>query len=423
MKYTLRYIFIALLFAACGDKVEIEQSQAETFNKLYGNAGNDSGCDIKELPNGDFLILGTIETTDKSTEIALIRTDRFGNEQWRETFGGDAEDQAGGMDIDKNGNIIIAGTTYIPGTTEEDSNHSDIIVIELDANGNLIQKEIFDQFLDNEEGNCIVYDITEIGGYIVGGSSDAISTYTEEGTNFDNPKFTKNLFFVRVYDENGIKEVNETYAGYSQDDFITSGIVYIDAFDSVNFIFSGVSIKNGLRSAVVIPVTNRNQSGFAILGITDFKFSEPSIATDIIALPNSISVLGIINPSSSSRIFIKNFNRSIDIPTSPEEGLIVIQKNGSTRGNSFLYNETNQNYIISGSTNVSEGGGFDHYIASVKQDGKINWEKTYGGTGDEEAFAIAPTKDGGFIITGYTGFEGNSLINTIKVDNKGILNP
>lgn len=89
MKYTLRYIFIALLFAACGDKVEIEQSQAETFNKLYGNAGNDSGCDIRELPDGSFLILATIETLDpqRLTDIALIKTDQFGNEIWRDTYG------------------------------------------------------------------------------------------------------------------------------------------------------------------------------------------------------------------------------------------------------------------------------------------------------------------------------------------------
>jgi hypothetical protein len=62
-------------------------------------------------------------------------------------------------------------------------------------------------------------------------------------------------------------------------------------------------------------------------------------------------------------------------------------------------------------------------MASLKDDGTINWQRTFGGSGDEEALSITTTSDGGYILAGYTGFEGNGLMNVIKTNNLGILNP
>jgi hypothetical protein len=34
--------------------------------------------------------------------------------------------------------------------------------------------------------------------------------------------------------------------------------------------------------------------------------------------------------------------------------------------------------------------------------GNVQWQKTYGGTGEDEARAIAPTSDGGYVVAGWT---------------------
>ena len=47
------------------------------------------------------------------------------------------------------------------------------------------------------------------------------------------------------------------------------------------------------------------------------------------------------------------------------------------------------------------------------------WQKTYGGSENDEAHAITPTKDGGFIVAGYTGSFRNADVYLIKIDKKG----
>ncbi len=422
MKYTFRYFLFALLLSACGDKVEIENSQAETFNKLYGNAGNDSGCEIRELPDGNFLILATIETLDpqRLTDIALIKTDQFGNEIWRDTYGREGEDQAGGMDIGQNGNIIIGGTSYNVGTTEEDTNHSDIIVIELNSDLQVINERVFSQFLDNEVCNTILYDNSNIGGYIIGGSTDKADSTglaTQSRSPTANDKFVKDFLTVRVFQEGGNEVVDDFNAGFESDDEIKSCVLSGDEFD--NILFTGYTVENGIQKPIILNIRNKND-GIPINNFRELELGSNSTGNKIIRIDDGYSILG--TSKSLQAYFIQELGNNKLLKGNPFE----YQKNGNLMANDFIFDSNTKNYIVAGTTNdtdLSKGGGFDHYIASIKQDGKINWEKTYGGTGDEEAFALAPTKDGGFIITGYTGFEGNSLINTIKVDNKGILNP
>ncbi len=67
-------------------------------------------------------------------------------------------------------------------------------------------------------------------------------------------------------------------------------------------------------------------------------------------------------------------------------------------------------YVISALTNSSDGdvkgfhggSGFDTWIFEISESGVLGWQKTLGGTNDDEAFSLSPTRDGGFITTGYT---------------------
>ena len=58
--------------------------------------------------------------------------------------------------------------------------------------------------------------------------------------------------------------------------------------------------------------------------------------------------------------------------------------------------------VLSGSS-----GGKDISLTKIAKGGNISWNKSYGGSGDEEARSIQETSDEGFIITGYTTSEGS----------------
>ena len=75
-------------------------------------------------------------------------------------------------------------------------------------------------------------------------------------------------------------------------------------------------------------------------------------------------------------------------------------------------------YIMAGQTHSIDGdvtfnhGNYDLWIVKFKADGSIQWQKTYGGSQDDGGGGILPTFDGGYIIAATT--------NSIDGDLKGL---
>ncbi|MBA7648904.1 hypothetical protein ES703_56694 [subsurface metagenome] len=63
---------------------------------------------------------------------------------------------------------------------------------------------------------------------------------------------------------------------------------------------------------------------------------------------------------------------------------------------------TDGGYIIVGSTYSYGAGRIDCYLVKTDASGNMEWEKTFGGSGWEEAFDVRQTTDGGYILAGYT---------------------
>lgn len=96
---------------------------------------------------------------------------------------------------------------------------------------------------------------------------------------------------------------------------------------------------------------------------------------------------------------------------------------------------TDGGYIVAGVTKSNDGnvtgnhGGKDFWIVKLSSTGTIEWQKTYGGTGDEVAYAVKQTTDGGYVVVGetgssdgdVTGFHGNLDYWIIKIDGSGTL--
>lgn len=81
-----------------------------------------------------------------------------------------------------------------------------------------------------------------------------------------------------------------------------------------------------------------------------------------------------------------------------------------------------EGYIIAGGTTTSEGDR-DIWLLKINNQGSIQWEKTFGGSGFEAAYDINQAADGDYLIAGETNSKGPDKSNMwlIKVDNKGDL--
>ena len=60
-------------------------------------------------------------------------------------------------------------------------------------------------------------------------------------------------------------------------------------------------------------------------------------------------------------------------------------------------------YIVAGFTD-SFGVGGDIWVLKLDSSGNIQWQKTYGGGGKDEPFSIRQTSDRGYIVAGDDGF-------------------
>jgi uncharacterized delta-60 repeat protein len=80
-------------------------------------------------------------------------------------------------------------------------------------------------------------------------------------------------------------------------------------------------------------------------------------------------------------------------------------------------------YVVAGWTG-SFGGGWsrsDFWVLKLDGQGNIQWQKTYGGAEDDEAYAIAPTGDGSYVVAGWTESfgAGEKDIWVLKLDGQG----
>jgi hypothetical protein len=77
-------------------------------------------------------------------------------------------------------------------------------------------------------------------------------------------------------------------------------------------------------------------------------------------------------------------------------------------------------YVVAGYT-WSSSKWEDVYILKLDANGNKLWEKTFGGSYDERAYCIQQTRDGGYIVAGYTSSfgVGNYDVYIIKMDANG----
>jgi hypothetical protein len=79
-------------------------------------------------------------------------------------------------------------------------------------------------------------------------------------------------------------------------------------------------------------------------------------------------------------------------------------------------------YIVSGYTDSFGAGALDFWILKLDSTGGIEWEKTFGGANNERAFSVQQADDSGYIIAGSTlSFGTGSDIWVIKLNNSGAI--
>ena len=161
-RYYWAILIILTLSCGCSDDA-IRKGQSEAFIKFFGNSWVDEGTDVKQLTDGGYIVIGTSTTGAGDTDIALVRTDKYGNEQWSLYFGGPGDDLGNSIQVTGDGGFILVGSWF-----DNQAGTLDVYMIKTDEQGGVQwEKKI------TRAGNQVGKSIIEVSnGYVLTGKSD-----------------------------------------------------------------------------------------------------------------------------------------------------------------------------------------------------------------------------------------------------------
>ena len=314
-----------------------------------------------------------IETT-ASEGIEAIDFNSAPNIEWRRSLGGSGADVAySSIKQTSDDGFIVAGrSTSNDGDVSGNQGLSDYWIAKLDASGSLSwQKSLGGGNTD------IAYDVQQTldGGYIVAGHS-----MSNDGDVLSGNKGGYDRWITKL-DASGTLLWEKSFGG-SGDDL-------------------ALSIQQTADGGFIVAGDSQSNDGDVLSGN---KGGSDQWITKLDASGNLLwekSFGGSGNESANS------------VRQTADGGCIVVGSSASNDGD-----------VLSGNK-----GGFDQWITKLDASGSLLWEKTLGGSGDDQAYSVQQTSDGGFIVAGasdstdgdVTGNHGARDCWIVKLDSSGTL--
>jgi uncharacterized protein YuzE len=355
---------------------------ATSFAKTYGGAAWDGGYSVQQTSDGGYIVAGyTTSFGAGGRDIFLIKTDANGNVQWAKTYGGTGYDEASSVQQTSDGGYIVAGYTNSFG-----AGYDDIILIKTDANGNI-------QWAKTYGGTYYDYassvQQTSDGGYIVAG-------------------YTYGDFFLIKTDASGNIQWAKTYGG-TNIDWASS----VQQTSDGGYIVAGWTYSFGASWSYYFFLIKTDANGNIIWAKT-YGGSGDDVASSVQQTSDGgYIVAGGTESFGTGGAFLVKTDANGNIIWAKTYG-------GIDDDGAFSVQQTSDGgYIVAGMTTSLE---YLDDIILIKTDanGNIIWAKTYRGIGNDWAFSVQQTSDGGYIVAGRKGsLEEVGDIFLIKTDADG----
>ncbi|MFK7809795.1 MAG: gliding motility-associated C-terminal domain-containing protein [Saprospiraceae bacterium] len=375
----------------------------------FGGSERDWARDIRQTADGGFVVAGYSESVDVDIEnnkggwdYWIIKLSNDGSLDWKKNYGGSDTDQATAVWPTTDGGFVVAGSSQsTDGDLTGNNGGEDVWIIKLNSSGDLLwQKNYGGSNSDRAES----IEQTSDGGYIVAGySSSQSGDVSENYGNFD--------YWVLRLDSNGELIWERNYGGSGAD----YGYSIAQTADG-GFVFAGSSISDDLD------ITDNN-------GLYDYWIVRTDGNGDILWQNNyggeSEERAWHIAPASDGGFIIGGYTFSVGGDIGNNNGgtdywIVKIDASGAfewentyggvaTETAFGLQQAFDGGYILAGYSISSQSGDVgdnygseDFWLVKLDNIGNLEWEKNFGGSDRDRAYALRQTADGGYIMTGYS---------------------
>jgi hypothetical protein len=390
-----------------GDTIKDEPFQLQ-WSKAFGGSKLDNFACFAATGDGAYVVAAISASNDGDVsgnhgmkDMWVYKIDRSGNILWQTSIGGSADDEGWSIATNPDNSYIVAGNTNSnDGNVSGNHGGQDIMLVKLSTSGNVIwEKSLGGTGLEYIIFSSIV--TTSDGGYMLLGN-----TKSNDGDVSGNHGDTD--FWLVKLDSNGNIMWQKTLGG-SKDDVAVSLVKSGEGYLLTGQTYSSdgdVSGNHGGGDAWVVKVdANGNKTWQKTFGGT---------GDDILYLPQQTKDGGYVfsgQTTTHNDGDVKGFHGDSDawVVRLDANGNLLWQKTlGSTQyeDNYCVVPETDGGFLVAALTNGNDGdvsgnlGGYDAWFVKLNSTGSIVWQKTYGGSGDDNPTNFLRTVDGRYIFAG-----------------------
>jgi len=351
-------------------------SSAEEWNKTFGGTSNDGAWSVQQTSDSGYILAGyTYSYGAGLVDAWLIKTDSNGNKQWDKTFGSSSTFKF--VQQTSDGGYIVAGDIKVSGNLGDPASW----LVKTDSNGN---NQWNKTFMTRGTSGAASVQQTSDGGYILAGSSQCYPWLIKTDAN-------GNQLWNRTFGEQSSSTLSYAYSVRQTSDggYVLAGRSGYDAMlikTDVNGNLQWEKIYGGQNTDEAHSVQQTSDGGYVLVGNYGTKTNTDAwlIKTD----------------SNGNKVWDKTYG-------------------GIGNDGAYSVQQTSDGgYILAGMIDLYGTWNNDASIIKTDSNGNQQWDKTFGGVGNDYALSVQQTSDGGYVLAGGTSSYGSGGTDAwlIKVD-------
>lgn len=374
--------------------------------KSLGGSSTDYGQSIAPTSDGGFIVVGDTSSyngnvTGKhgSADYWVVKLDGSGNIIWQKCLGGSNSDYGKSIRQTADGGYIVAGyTASSDGDVTGYQGSYDYWIVKLDAAGNLTWQRTLG---GTDWDQAFSVQQTADGGYIVAGQ-----TYSTNG-NVTNNHVGPDNWVVRLDATGNI--IWQKCLGGTSSDFGQSVQQTADG----GYIVAGYTNSNngdvsGRRGSYDYWVVKLDSAGTITwqkcLGGTVSDYGQSIRQTS-----DGGYIVAGYSYSNNGDVTGNHGSEDYWVVRLDAAGNILWQKALGGSGNDEAYSvwqTADGGYVVAGQTVSNDGdvignhGGTDYWVVKLDSAGNLTWQKCLGGSGTDTGRSVQQIADGGYIIAG-----------------------
>ncbi|OFX17221.1 MAG: hypothetical protein A2033_00945 [Bacteroidetes bacterium GWA2_31_9] len=409
MKQKMKTHILTLVFSILA--LGFSWGQSIEWSKCYGGSNIDKLYTI-HLTNDSGYVIGGYSYSNNGDvsvnygyfDMFVLKIDSLGNKEWATSIGGYTDDILNDIIQTSDSGYIVLGNKYVGPTDIMIFDCHDYCLVKLNKYGNIAWQKVFGGNKDDIPNAIIKVSNNEF--IFLGFTNSNDSVFGNHGDS--------DFHVVKINDDGNIIW-QRCYGGSNQD-----RATAISKINDNSYIISGYSASNDFdvtenKGLLDIWIINIDSVG-NIIWQKSFGGSDYDLINSTLLIQDQLMIVGSTRSTDGDISFHYGSSTNSDcwLLKMDLAGNLIWQKvlGGSKNDAGMKIERTNDNkFVIVGYTNSNDGDisgyignnpMYDYMIIKVDSNGVVEWEKTLGGSSDEQAVNTSEVINNKFVVAGWT---------------------